>query len=191
MAFSNPAPAPRSATTPALRRHLVLMGLRASGKSTLGSAAAAALGAAFVDLDLRTSALLGYPSVREAFEQKGEPAFRAAESRALTDALGEAPQVIALGGGTPTAPGAAEELAAARRSGSAFVVFLDPPLELLAQRLGTHEGDRPSLTGRGVVAEIEDVARVRRPLYAALADLRLLEPLEPAALVSIMTSQVS
>ena len=185
------SPATPSPARPALRRHLVLMGLRASGKSTLGAAAATALGAPFVDLDDRTRALLGQPTVRDAFTIAGEQAFREAESAALRTALTESPQVIALGGGTPTAPGAAAAIEAARRSGLALVVFLDPPLELLAQRLAAHEGDRPSLTGRGVVAEIEEVARVRRPLYAALADLRVLEPLAPEALVSIMTSQVS
>ena len=172
-------------------RHIVLLGLRASGKSTLGVAAAQQLGLEFVDLDDRTRALLGAPSVREAFERCGETVFREAESRALGEVMAESPRVIALGGGTPTAPGAAELLATARRDGRAVTVFLDPPLEVLAARLASHEGDRPSLTGRGVVAEIEDVARVRRPLYAALADLRLLEPLDPASLVSIITSQVS
>jgi len=175
-----------------LDRHIVLIGLRASGKSTLGRALAAAFGGApFVDLDDLTRDALGANSVREAFANAGEAGFRAAESKALERMLGlEAPHIVALGGGTPTAPGAATQLAEARRDRRAFVVFLDPPLETLADRLAAHEGDRPSLTGRGVVAEIGDVAAVRRPLYAALADLRLLEPLDEASLVSIITSHV-
>ena len=155
-----------------LRRHIILMGLRASGKSTLGAETALLLGVPFVDLDDRTRAILGDPTVAKAFERVGEP------------------QVIALGGGTPTAPRAADALAAARRESRALLVFLDLPLELLAERLAAHQGDRPSLTGRGVVEEIEDVARMRRPLYAALAELRFFEPLRATALVSIITSQV-
>jgi shikimate kinase len=137
------------------------------------------------------AAWTGATTVREAFLRAGEAGFRAAEAEALARALrrGEA-HVLALGGGTPTAPGAAAQIAEARREGRALVVFLDPPLSTLAERLAAHEGDRPSLTGRGVVAEIGDVAAVRRPLYAALADLRLLEPLDEASLVSIITSQV-
>ena len=173
----------------ALKHHLLLIGLRASGKSTVGRALANAFGVGFVDLDDRTRAVLGAPSVREAFATAGEAAFRAAEAKALTVALTESPQVIALGGGTPTAPGAAERIAQARRHG-AFVVFLDPPLEVLAERLRAEQGDRPSLTGLGVVEEIESIARVRRPLYAALTDLRLPEALAAASLVSIITSQV-
>lgn len=176
-------------TVRALQHHILLMGLRASGKSTVGRALAEAFGAAFVDLDDRTRAELGAPSVREAFAVAGEAAFRAAEAKALAAVLGEPARVIALGGGTPTAPGAAEEIAQARRRG-AVVVFLDPPLEVLAERLRAEQGDRPSLTGLGVVEEIESIARVRRPLYAALTDLRLPEPLAAASLVSIITSQV-
>ena len=177
---------------PRLDRHILLIGLRASGKSTLGRALATALGGVpFVDLDDHTREALGATTVREAFLRAGEAGFRAAEAEALARALrsGEA-HVLALGGGTPTAPGAAAQIAEARREGRALVVFLDPPLSTLAERLAAHEGDRPSLTGRGVVAEIGDVAAVRRPLYAALADLRLLEPLDEASLVSIITSQV-
>jgi len=177
--------------TPTLGPHLLLIGLRASGKSTLGRALARALGGvAFVDLDDRTRAALGAPAVRAAFEHAGESGFRAAEAAELRRALAEPSQVLALGGGTPTAPGAEALIAEARREGRAFVVFLDLPVEVLAERLRAHEGDRPSLTGRGVVAEIVDLALARRPRYAALADLRLFEPLDEASLVSIITSQV-
>jgi shikimate kinase len=154
-----------------ITRHLVLIGLRASGKSTTGRLLAQELGVPFVDLDDRTATLLGAETVGEAFRSAGEQRFREAESQALRAALDEPPQVIALGGGTPTAPGAAAMISAARDSSAAAVVFLDPGLETLAARLERDEGDRPSLTGLGVVAEIEAVAARRRPLYAALADL--------------------
>ena len=152
-------------------RHLVLIGLRASGKSTVGRRLAGEFGVPFVDLDDRTAALLGATTVGAAFLGAGEPRFREAESEALRAALLEPPQVIALGGGTPTAPGAAAMISVARDAGEAVIVFLDPALETLAARLAHDEGGRPSLTGLGVVAEIEAVAAMRRPLYAALADL--------------------
>ncbi|MBI1303979.1 MAG: shikimate kinase II [Phycisphaera sp.] len=153
-----------------IARHLVLIGLRASGKSTVGRRLAAEFGVPFADLDDRTAALLGAASVGDAFRSVGERRFRDAESEALRTALAEAPQIIALGGGTPTAPGAAAALAAARDAGRAVIVFLDPATDTLAARLAHDAGDRPSLTGRGVVEEIEEIARMRRPLYAALAD---------------------
>ena len=161
------------------RKQLILMGLRGSGKSTLGRALAASFDAPFTDLDERTAAHLGAPTAGEAFRRVGEPAFRIAEAEVLAkvlakvpeEARAETPHILALGGGTPTAPGAADLIARARREGHAYVVFLDPPLEVLAARLRAETGDRPSLTGRGVVEEMEEIAARRRPLYAALADL--------------------
>lgn len=154
-----------------MRKHVLLIGLRASGKSTLGAALAAHLGSAFVDLDNLTAGLLGASTAGDAFRSAGEEAFRAAEVRALASACNEAPQVIALGGGTPIAPGAAAFIDALRQSQRCVVVFLDPPLATLTARLAADAGNRPSLTGRGVVDEVDEIARRRRPLYAALADL--------------------
>lgn len=172
---------------PLLHRHLVLIGLRASGKTTVAQALAARLGVFAVDLDDRVRESLGFASVREAFARAGEAAFREAESRALAAALAtDGPSVVALGGGTPTAPGAADALRSARASGRVWSVFLDPPLERLASRLARDAGDRPSLTGRGVVEEIGALAAVRRPLYAALADLVLREEDPPSTIASII-----
>ena len=123
------------------------------------------------DLDDRTARLVGATTAGEALRGVGEVAFRAAEATALASVLSEHPRVLALGGGTPTAPGAAEMISRAREERRVFVVFLDPPLDVLANRLRAEAGDRPSLTGRGVVEEIEELAAKRRPLYAALADL--------------------
>ncbi|MCE2884198.1 MAG: hypothetical protein LW806_04770 [Planctomycetaceae bacterium] len=161
---------PRLPNTPRPPCHLVLVGLRGSGKSTLGALLAEDLARPFIDLDDRTAALLGSTSAGDAFRTAGQAAFRAAESRALADALAGPPLVLALGGGTPTAPGAAELLRAARANGGAYVVFLDPPIASMAKRLERDAGNRPSLTGRGVIEEIEEIAERRRPLYAALAD---------------------
>ncbi len=172
---------------PLLHRHLVLIGLRASGKTTVAQALAARLGVFAVDLDDRVRHHLGCATVRDAFALVGEPAFRDAETRELRTALdGPTPCILALGGGTPTAPGAADRLRDARAQGRAWVVFLDPPLERLAARLAADAGDRPSLTGRGVVEEIAMVAEARRPLYAALADLVLRDEGAPETITSII-----
>ena len=86
------------------------------------------------------------------------------------------------------APGARAMHDEARQTRRALIIFLDPPLELLAQRLMRDEGERPSLTGLGVVGEIEVIANLRRPLYAALADLVLREEVSVEALVSMVSS---
>jgi len=181
-------------------RHIVLMGLRASGKSTVGPRLASRLGGEFIDLDDRTRDALGASSVREAFERAGEARFRHAEAEALAKELdaaarSETRRVLALGGGTPTAPGVEPLLQEARRNGCVLVAFLDPPASVLAERLTKDAGARPSLTGRGVVEEVAEIALARRERYAALADFRFRDPLDPealvSALVSIITSQVA
>jgi len=154
-----------------MKRHIVFIGLRGSGKSTAAAALAKILGVEFVDLDDRTLQVLGAESVRHAFREFGEHTFREAECDAMVEVLRGTPSVVALGGGTPTAPGAATALEAERAAGRAVVVFLDPPIETLEARLSHDPGDRPSITGVGVVDEIRRLAVIRRPLYAALADL--------------------
>ncbi|MBY0262467.1 MAG: hypothetical protein K2Q20_08995, partial [Phycisphaerales bacterium] len=93
-------------TDPPTPPTIVLIGLRGSGKSTLARLLAKRLGLIPVDLDDRTPGFAGQPTVAAVFANLGEPAFREAEARALRQALAEPGIVLALGGGTPTAPGA-------------------------------------------------------------------------------------
>lgn len=151
------------------------MGLRASGKSTFGRAIAARFGVRFIDLDEVTSAFLGCEGVREAWDRFGEGGFRRAEAEALSAALQDDACVIALGGGTPTAPGAFELLESWREAGRALIVYLRCAPETLRGRLramgdvGLHH--RPSLTGAPALLEIESVFAARDPVYRSLASL--------------------
>lgn len=151
--------------------HVLLIGARASGKSTIGRRLARRLGCAFVDLDNHTLARFEQSSVREVFQAIGEQAWRAAELDALAGVLRESQHVIALGGGTPIAPGAGDLLSAARREKRAFVVYLQSDAAVLASRLRRRSGDRPSLTGQDPADEIAAVLRAREPVYLENADL--------------------
>jgi shikimate kinase len=155
------------------------MGLRASGKTTVGRLLAAELRQPFIDLDDETLALIrsehgaaAPASIADAFARLGEPAFRDAEARALSHALTIAGRVVALGGGSPTAPGAADLLRSARELGRARVYYLRADPQMLRARLAADPAAdaRPSITGRGLLAEIEDLHAARDPLYATLAD---------------------
>ena len=151
----------------------VLIGLRGSGKTTLGRLLAARRSVEFVDLDDRTVASSGHSSVSALFRALGEPAFREAERAALERALAhDAPSgaVIALGGGTPTAPGARELLERARAEGRIRVVLLEAPPAVLGARLSIAPGDRPLLMGANFAEEAALLADRRMPLYRTLAD---------------------
>ncbi len=89
---------------------------------------------------------------------------------ALTNALAQDRQVIALGGGTPTAPGAPSLLEHFAASGRTVIVYLRASAEVLRERLRSADNtNRPSLTGAGVIEEIEGVLAHRDPIYRELA----------------------
>ena len=152
--------------------NILLMGPRASGKTTVGEMLAQKLRRPFADLDhLTLRAFAECTSISHAWRAHGEAAWRIAESDALAGALRSSPQVIALGGGTPTIPDAQAALRAARDAGRALVVYLQVDVETLRARLRAAGGDRPPLRGSDAVDEVADILREREPVYRAMADL--------------------
>ena len=147
--------------------NLILIGLRASGKSTLGKVLANRLGLAFVDLDDVVSALLKTDGAGQAIQTHGIDAFRNAEAQALSSVLEHKKQIIALGGGSPTAPGCAEMLAA----DPCTVVYLRALPATLRDRLrGTDNTNRPALVGDDVIDEVQMLFDQRDELYCSLAE---------------------
>jgi shikimate kinase len=159
---------------------VMLMGLRCSGKTTLAPLVATRFACGWSDLDALVATKLGCAGVREAWERHGVSAFRDAETRCLADVLHAAntdgKHVLALGGGTPTAPGAAALMQDARTNHRAVTVYLRARPETLQARLRSGIGgdalvDRPTLTGEDPVAEVPHVFMQRDPLYMTLADV--------------------
>jgi shikimate kinase len=152
--------------------HILLIGLRASGKSTLGRALASVMSWPFVDLDEATAACMRAKTAAEAIHAQGFSAFRLAETRALHAALGVAtPHIIALGGGTPTAPGAAEAIGDATQAGRARAIYLRAqPATLQARLRQSDVSTRPSLTGASVIDEVPLLFAQRDELYTSLAN---------------------
>jgi shikimate kinase len=161
---------------------LLLIGLRCSGKTTLGQALAKAAGVRWTDLDPHTLGLLGCPSVHEAFERHGEAGWRQAEARALNMAMDAGHGVISLGGGTPIAPTAAAAIRSAQACGRAMVALLDPGPAELVRRLSGSRGDRPALA-RDDREEVRRLGTARLPLYRSLADLTVDSSLPPTRCV--------
>lgn len=159
--------------------NIFLMGYRGCGKSTIGPVLAKAqsehyhFACRFVDLDDQTPRVLGKQSVQQAWRELGEPAFREGESRALAECLEHDGQVVALGGGTPLAPGAFGMLLDKQSAGQAHVVYLRASAALLQARLRADPNLqlRPSLTGLDPVAEAPIVLEQREPIYIKLANV--------------------
>lgn len=80
--------------------HLALIGFMGTGKTTLGRALGEKLAMPVVDTDAYIVAHSRL-TIGEWFAQRGEEAFREAESEALAHILALPPHVIATGGGLP------------------------------------------------------------------------------------------
>lgn len=152
-----------------VRMTIYLMGLRGSGKSTVGRLLASRLGGGFVDLDDLTPAVLGCATAAEALTTKGEPAFRSAERQALDDPRVRGAAVVALGGGTPTHAASAEELRKRVALGDQLVYLRASVETLIARLAATDLSKRPSLTGADPLAEVGTVWARRDPVYLGLA----------------------
>lgn len=146
-------------------KHVVLVGLSGSGKSTVGRALAERLGRLFVDSDDLIVARAGKP-IPQVFEEQGEPAFRALERGAVADAVSRPAAVIATGGGAPIDPDNRRAL----WDGN-LVVWLDAPIETLTRRVGRTGAGRPLLSG-DAATRLQELRTAREPLYAT-AHLRI------------------
>lgn len=153
---------------------VTLVGLRCSGKSTVGRELARLLGLGFVDLDEMIAGKFSEEAgedpctVGEVLERIGVPAFRELESRCLREVLGDGPVVVATGGGAVEAPGNRSLLSASR------CLWLDAPVEVLAARLRADPTLRPALLGGGdPAAELAELHEKRAPLYREVASVRL------------------
>jgi shikimate kinase len=164
--------------------NILLMGPRASGKTTIGEMLAQRLHRPFIDLDRETlRSFADVQSVAEAWQREGEARWREAEYAALVSITQRSGQVIALGGGTPMIEPVQPMLEQHLRSGSAVHVYLDCPVDMLKARLTAMPGDRPALLGDDAVAEVERVLRARRPVYQRLATMTVDAALPPATIV--------
>ena len=135
-----------------------------SGKTTVGQELARRLARPYLDSDAQVVRRTGR-SVAEIFADQGEPAFRAEEKAALTEALSSpVPAVVSVAGGAVLDPANREAL---RRAGT--VVWLRAMVGTLAERVGSGAG-RP-LLGDDPRASLERLDDERRPLYQELAGL--------------------
>ena len=145
--------------------NLVLVGMRASGKTTLGRELARRTGAPFVDLDEE----LGRRAGRDADEllrTEGEAAFRALERDLLRWAAALRGHVVATGGGAVLGAEAFSSLCA-----SATVVYLEWSPEALIDR-GTRRPRAPLRAG-SLADEVRSLLSERAALYEAAADLTI------------------
>lgn len=142
-------------------RHLVLLGLPGSGKSTIGPLVAQQLRRQFVDLDAAIESEAG-ASVADLFSRHGEGPFRASE-RLLTARLldgAHEPLVLAPGGGWVED---AENRAWLSRTADAVYLRVSPAVALA--RMGPAVAARPLLAGADSAAKLAELLMRREAFY--------------------------
>ncbi|WP_219825754.1 shikimate kinase [Nonomuraea typhae] len=138
---------------------VVVIGLMGSGKTTVGALVARALGVPLRDSDPFLRERYGR-SAAEIAAAEGADALHRRESEHVLHALAERPPpVIAAAASTVEDP----EVRAAL--GGAFVVWLDAPDTILAQRMRSSD-HRPDFSPAAMRAR-------RQPFFEQVADLRL------------------
>jgi XRE family aerobic/anaerobic benzoate catabolism transcriptional regulator len=160
---TSPAELVRDADATATRP-IALLGLRGSGKTTIGKKLAKRLRLPFVELDqhIETRAGLG---LNEIFSLHGEQYYRRLEHDALVDLLSQpAPMVIAVGGGVVTSPDSYDLL---RRT--AATVWLRAKTDDYWDRV-VKQGDRRPMRQHPQAREaLRDLVARREALYAQAA----------------------
>lgn len=156
------------------RPNIILIGMKSSGKTTIGRILAQKLGLRFTDMDTEAEHLHRERTgeempFREIFKKHGKDYFRQLETaalQALAAVRNERPYVLATGGGLPLA----DENRPLLR-GLGINVFLDVPEKVLLPRIVSHgipaffpHPDDPARS-------LAELLAVRRPVYGALAHI--------------------
>ena len=157
------APAMGTTKRPAPRqrpdRSIVLVGLMAAGKSTVGQRLARRLGLPFVDADSEIEKAAGC-SIADIFSFHGEAAFRDGERRVILRLLDEPPTVIATGGGAFINPELRQRIL-----DQADSVWLRADLDTLVKRVRRSTA-RPLLREGDPRQVLERLSHERNAVYA-------------------------
>ena len=142
-----------------LNRTVALVGMMGAGKTSIGKRLAAKLGVPFADADHAIEEAADM-TVKEIFAKYGEPEFRRLERSVIARLLGEAPHVLATGGGAFM-----NDETRALIKEKAVSIWLKADIDTLARRVARKD-TRPLLKGKDAKTVLNELAAVRYPIYA-------------------------
>lgn len=147
-----------------MQQTIILIGYRATGKTSVGQRLAERLGLRFIDMDHELENRMGQ-SIAAMVAAQGWAPFRALELEVLAELITVPGLVLSTGGGAILHQGLWPRVMAA-----GLVVWLMADLATIRQRLLADPrtaSQRPGLTGNDPYAEIAQVLAQRQPLYRA------------------------
>lgn len=144
-----------------LTRHVFIIGMPGSGKSSLGRRVANNLQLPWFDTDTRIAEETGC-TIPELFQKYGEQAFRNAETNLLMKISAEPPSIVSTGGGMVVRE---ENRRILKNFG--YIVLIDRPLADIRSDIKLDR--RPILAAKGL-DEVDRMYSERMPIYRAAAD---------------------
>jgi shikimate kinase len=147
-------------------KNIVLIGMRGSGKSTIGRQLARRLCLKYIDTDRKIEIESGQ-KIPDMIATYGWEYFRRLEKEMCRKMADREDTVIATGGGVVLD---SDNIAALKTNGTLVFLLVEP--QDLRRRLAQSQGPkRPSLTGQAPADETAAIWEQRKPLYFAAADL--------------------
>ena len=148
--------------------HIILIGYRGTGKSSVGKKLAAKLQLPFYDTDELIEAESGR-SILEMVAEQGWPYFRQREREIIRKLACAHKSVIATGGGVVMDE---ENTDILKKHG--ILIWLHADLKTIVERIQSDlrsKTQRPSFSNNDIFEETEEVLEKRIPVYSRLADL--------------------
>lgn len=158
------------------KRNLSLVGPMGAGKSTIGRLLAKELKLEFKDSDRIIEERTG-ASIPLIFELEGEQGFRDREQQVIADLMQQRGLVLATGGGAILRP----ENRSLMVTGS-LVIYLHTSVDHQLERT-SRDRNRPLLQTDNPRQVLEDLLKVREPLYREMADIIIETDTRPPRMV--------
>jgi shikimate kinase len=151
-----------------LDKTLALVGMPATGKTTVGKQLAHFFKVEFVDSDTEVEKSAGGNSVSVIYDQWGEEAFRDAEYQVIKRLFREKPiHVLATGEGA-----FAQEETRKFLQENAITIFINTNLDIVCERIQRKLQSRPQLAQGDILENIKKTWQQRSPFYR-LADIEI------------------
>ena len=141
-----------------MKKNLILLGMMAVGKTTLGKSVAKKQKLEFIDID-KNIEKKNLMTIKEIFNKKGEKFFRNEEEIEVLKSLKKSNSVISLGGGAFLNNILRENILK-----SAISIWLDVDVKILGKRIMKNK-KRPLLNKYNNNKKIQDLYNERKSIY--------------------------
>ena len=159
------------------KRNIFLIGPMGAGKSTIGRQLAQMLGMEFMDSDSVIEERAG-ADIDWIFDVEGEAGFRKREERIINELTQGQGVVLSTGGGYILSKDNRNVLSA-----RGIVIYLETTIDKQFERT-QRDKKRPLLQNDDPRKTLEELAKIRNPLYEEIADITLQTDDQAAKLVA-------